>query len=170
MKSHLRCFAIFIVLIAGAGCGRSGSQASAIAPDFRLNDLTGLTVFLNAQLHRPVILTFFATWCTPCRDEIPTLVDLHKRYQNRIQVLCIDVDPENIDTIHSIAAALKIPYPILLDEGRRTMERYGVQKLPTTFLIDTKGRIMSRYGAIGEAEIRSLSEQIERLVNVAHGK
>jgi len=168
-KPYPAVAAILAVLIAATSCHRSRPQAGASAPDFRLNDLTGRTVFLNANLHTPVVLTFFATWCAPCREEIPLLVDLNLKYTGKVSILCVDVDPENIDKIHSIASGLSIPYPFLLDEGRRTMDRYGVRELPATFLIDTNGRILSKYGMLNETGLRSLSEQIERLASAPHG-
>jgi peroxiredoxin len=163
---------LFLASWAFGGCSKPGEsfRAGSVAPDFRLNDLAGGTVFLNAELKRPVVLTFFATWCMPCREEVPFLIDLSGRYGDKIRILCLDVDPENIDKIRSIAAGLKIPYPILLDEGRRTAERYGVRDLPATFLIGTDGRIRSRYEFLGDAERRSLTAEIERLIGGSNAK
>lgn len=154
---------ICAVWAATPACRQSVGQAGASAPDFRLDDLAGRTVFLNAQLTHPVVLTFFATWCAPCREEIPFLADLHEKFKDDIRILCVDVDPENIDKIHSLANGLKIPYPILLDDGRKTMQLYGVRELPATFLIGADGRILSRFQAFGESEMRALTQALESL-------
>jgi peroxiredoxin len=162
----------FIVLLMADGCAAPSSptQAGNVAPDFRLNDLSGRTVFLNAELNVPVALTFFATWCAPCREEIPLLADLQNKYEGRMKVLCVDVDPENIDRIRSIADGLKIPYPILLDEGRRVMASYSVRELPATFLIGRDGKIVSQYGAFGSDQARALSTEIERITGKADAR
>ena len=136
-----------------------------LAPDFRANDLTGRTIYLNAELKRPVVLSFFATWCAPCRDEIPYLIDLHRRFEGRATILCIVVDPENTDKVRSIASSLSITYPILMDEGQKIMESYGAGTLPSTFLIGPDGRIRSHFKGFGEAEAKALAASIERLTN-----
>lgn len=156
-------FTIALLLFA-LGCSTSDRGAGTIAPDFRLNDLTGKTCYLNAELkEKPVVLTFFATWCTPCKEEVPLLIDLHKSLGNKITLLCVVVDPENIDKVRNFSTALSIPYPMLLDEGRKVMDRYGLSELPATFLIDTKGKIRSRFGPFGETESRSLRDDILRI-------
>ncbi len=156
---------LFVALLSAISCERAATQPGAVAPDFRLNDLTGQTRFLNAELARPVVLTFFATWCAPCREEIPHLIDIHSRFRNRATVLCVDVDPENIDKIQSIARSLSIPYPILLDEGKKVMAAYGVQELPTTFIIGPNGRVASTFSTIGEREKKTLIETVERIIS-----
>jgi peroxiredoxin len=152
-------------LVLAVACADPGGlfQAGAMAPDFRLADLAGRTVYLNAELRRPVVLTFFATWCAPCRDEIPALSALQRRIDDRVRVLCVVVDPENIDKVRSIASGLGIPYPMLLDERGRTKTAYGVTTLPVTVLIGTDGRIVSRFEALGDMEIQVLSAAVERL-------
>jgi len=154
----------FAVLVFTAACSPdpASRRAGGAAPDFRLSGLSGRTVFLNAELRRPVVLTFFATWCAPCREEIPLLIDLDRRFKDRITILCVVADPENIDKVRSIASRLKIPYPMLLDEGQRTQKAYGVRELPATFFIGTDGRILSRFDAFGEDEKRALIEAIGR--------
>ena len=161
MKNARILFAVIFLL--AVSCGKAPNQAGDVAPDFRLDDLNGQTRFLNAELARPVILTFFATWCAPCREEIPHIIGIHERFRGRATVLCVDVDPENIDKIRSIARSFSIPYSILLDEGKKVMSAYGVKELPVTFVIDVKGRIVSTYSTIGEREVKTLCETIERL-------
>ena len=164
--------AVTVLLALVACCAKGGAplQAGAVAPDFRLSDLTGRTVFLNAELRRPIVLTFFATWCAPCREEIPVLIAFQRRLGDRAQILCVVADPENIDQVRSTAAGLSIPYPMLLDEGQRTMRAYGVRALPATFLIGRDGRIVSRFGVLGESEAGMLYDAIERISGNVHGR
>ena len=170
-RSSLILFTPVLLLLVFC-CAKGGTplQAGAVAPDFRLGDLTGRTVYLNAELRRPVVLTFFATWCAPCREEIPVLIALQRRLGDRAQILCAVADPENVDRVRSIAAGLSIPYPMLLDEGQRTMRAYGVRALPATFLIGRDGRIVSRFAALGESEAAMLYDAIERISRNADGR
>ena len=153
------------VLIVAAACSRSESspQVGSVAPDFRAEDLTGRTIFLNAELERPVVLTFFATWCAPCREEVSRFIELHDRLAGGARILCVVVDPENKDEVRSLASGLEIPYPMLMDEGQRIKSSYGVWGLPTTFVVGTDGRIHSRFTYVGEAEARALAETVERI-------
>ena len=162
-----RSFAILAVVLVAVlfGCSSSNKNAGNTAPDFRADDLTGRTVYLNAELRNgPVVLTFFATWCEPCREEAPLLAKLADKYKGRAQVLCLAVDPENKDKIATFAKSLSLPYPVLMDEGRKIMERYGVSQLPATFLLGKDGRIYSRFDRFGETEQKALQDALDRLL------
>ena len=157
---------LVVVILVAAACPRSGSypQVGGVAPDFRAEDLTGRTVFLNAELERPVVLTFFATWCAPCREEVSRFIELHDRLGGSATILCVVVDPENKDEVRSFASGLKIPYPMLMDEGQRIRSSYGVWGLPATFVVGSDGRIHSRFTYVGEDEARALAETVERML------
>jgi peroxiredoxin len=159
-----RKLVVALVLVAAA-CSRSGSspQVGSLAPDFRAEDLTGRTLFLNAELERPVVLTFFASWCAPCREEVSRFIGLHDRFGDDATILCVVVDPENKDEVRSLASGLRIPYPMLMDEGQRIRSSYAVWGLPATFVVGTDGRIHSRFSYVGEDEARALVETVERI-------
>lgn len=157
---------IFLALMLCVACNRAttGLKPGKIAPDFRANDLRGKTYYLNAELNKPIVLTFFATWCAPCKDEIPLLIDLQREYKNKVGILCIVTDAQNKDKAMSIAAGLSVPYPMLVDEGEKIMKLYEVDTLPTTLLIGSDGRIRSKYSSFRESELQSLKEQINRVL------
>lgn len=157
---------LFIALFFFTACNRSsvGLEPGKNAPDFRANDLTERTYYLSAELNRPVVLTFFATWCAPCKDEIPYLIELHNHFKNKIRILCIVTDAANKDKALSISKGLAVPYPMLMDDGEKVMTLYGVNTLPTTFLVGLDGRIITRYSSFGEQELKSLKEQINRVL------
>ena len=157
--------AMLLVCFALVACQRQQEPLSAgrIAPDFRAVDLTGRTFYLNAELKLPVVLTFFATWCAPCRDEMPLLSEVQRRFAGRATILCVVVDPENADRVRSMVSGLNMPYPFLLDEGLHTMQAYGVRALPATFVIGVDGRIRSTFQVFGEDEKRALIDLLTRL-------
>ncbi len=164
-----RASLLALALLLATACSRPSAplEAGGVAPDFRAVDLTGKTIYLNAELTRPTVLTFFATWCAPCRDEIPLLIDLHRRYAGRAGVLCVVIDPENKGKVRSLATGLQIPYPVLMDEGGDIGRAYRVSALPVTFLLGTDGRIRSRFGAFGETEATALARELDRLLKGA---
>ncbi|HPQ68239.1 MAG TPA: TlpA disulfide reductase family protein [bacterium] len=164
-KTSKRLWPALVFCLWLAACQRPSAPLSAgrVAPDFRANDLTGRTVYLNAELKKPVVLTFFATWCAPCRDEMPLLSEVQQRFAGRVTVLCVVVDPENADRVRSMAAGMATPYPFLLDEGQGIMQAYGVQALPATFVIGVDGRIHSSFLVFGEVEKTALTELLTRL-------
>ncbi len=159
--------ALAFVALGLLSCNRQSDrlEPGAQAPDFRADDLTGLTQYLSAQ-KKPVVLSFFATWCEPCREEIGSLKRIQKDYGERVQVFCIVTDPENKDKANSLAKALQPGYPFLMDEGQTIMKAYGVTTLPTTVVLDAAPRIQSRFQGFGEAEEQSLRDVLTRLTGL----
>ena len=159
--------ALYLALVALGGavsCERSTAslEPGAAAPDFRADDLTGQTRYLSAQ-KKPVMLSFFATWCDPCREEIAAMKDIQAAYGSRVQIFCVVTDPENKDKALSLDKGLNPGYPFLMDEGQRIMKAYGVSTLPTTLVLDAEPRIRSRFQGFGEDEERSLRRLLSEL-------
>lgn len=160
-----RASVALLLLLAAFACTRAGGGVvpGDVAPDFRGADLTGRTVYFNAELTTPVVLTFFATWCVPCREEMPLLVDFQRRHAGGAKVLCVLADPENREQARRLADAVGATYPFLLDERGDIQRAYGVRELPATFLIDTTGRVRSRFAAFSETEALALENDLKRL-------
>jgi peroxiredoxin len=108
------------------------------APDFELPDSTGKMWSLKSLRGRPVLLNFWATWCPPCVEEMPTLENLNKRSGDLV-VLTVSVD-EDWEVIRKFFGAKGTELPILLDAEREVAKRYGTEKFPETFLIDPDGQ------------------------------
>ena len=141
------------------------SQGSAIeigrsAPDFSLADINGKTVSLSAFNGKVVILDFFASWCPPCRQEIPGFIELEKSYGDKGFAM-IGVAMESAGEAKEFAGKMSINYPVLVDDGKAS-EIYGpIRSIPTTFIIDKSGKIVkmyigSREKAVFEADIKEL--------------
>lgn len=115
------------------------------APDFALADLSGQTVRLSELRGQPVVLNFWATWCGPCRIEIPAFSSYARAHPD-VTVLGIATDgtaPE----LKAAARKLDIAYPVLVAD-RATVDRYGVDTLPTTVIVDAEGRIDSVHSGL----------------------
>lgn len=127
-------------------------QAPKPAPALKLKDLDGQLYDLAQLKGRVVLINFWATWCPPCRREMPSMERLSQTLKGEaFGVLAVDVG-ENADTIETFTGQLDttLTFPILLDTRSRTMQAWKVAGLPTTFLVDKQGRIVA--SAIGGRE------------------
>lgn len=135
--------------------------AGRAAPDFELHALDGHLVRLSDFRGRLVLVNFWATWCAPCRVEMPWLREFDGRYGLQgLTILGVSVDDGGRDRIERFVRGLRVEYPILLSDGKVDLRYGGVRFLPQTFFVGRDGRIIRRAYGIRthedfEAEIRS---------------
>jgi peroxiredoxin len=116
-------------------------QAAQPAPDFTLKTLAGPNLRLNEQRGQVVMLNFWATWCAPCKQEMPHLNRLHDKYRDTGFVLLgINVDDDPAKAAAD-AAKLGIRFPVLLDGAKTVSRLYGLAAMPTTVVIDRDGQV-----------------------------
>lgn len=136
------------------------------APSFSLPSLQGGgEISLERYRGKVVLVHFWATWCIPCRHEMPKLQRLWQRYRNEgLVVLGINVDRGDKSLVANFAHQYGIDFPILLDPSGNVRNRYHVRGLPTTYILDRKGRFKGL--AIGERDwdATSAREAIERML------
>jgi cytochrome c biogenesis protein CcmG/thiol:disulfide interchange protein DsbE len=109
-------------------------------PDFQLPDAAGHTVSLSQQRGHAVLLNFWATWCPPCVDEVPSLEDLARRLKGSdMRMLAVSVDDDWDKIRHFFAKGSDIG--VLLDTSHDVPKKFGTEKFPETFLIDAAGRV-----------------------------
>lgn len=122
--------------------GQTGSfLLNRPAPDFELKTLDGDKVRLADLRGKPVLLSFWATWCGPCRRELPELAALHDEFQKKGLVI-LGVNDEGKGTAKKYAEKELLPFPILDDSGLKVNRLYRVRSIPTLFLIDKDGKIV----------------------------
>ncbi|MBO9309422.1 MAG: redoxin domain-containing protein [Chloroflexi bacterium] len=128
-----------------------GTEIGSKAPNFSTKLFDGSTVDLRSFEGKVVILTFWASYCAPCRDEMPFFQTLSQKYDD-LAVLAIntlEVDPQNA---RRLAAELNLRFPLGMDEDNRIGRQFGVQGLPTTYVLGRDGVILKRlYGALNFA-------------------
>ncbi len=113
-----------------------------LAPDFTLTALDGSTVQLSSLRGKPVIVNFWATWCPPCRAEMPELEEVWQKYKRGDLMLLGVNQGENAATVNRFKQQIvDFSFPVLLDTRREVGSLYGVRAMPTTFFIDAAGRI-----------------------------
>lgn len=131
-------------------------------PPFLVNDLDG-NILSTAELRgKVVILNFFATWCEPCREEIPEMIELSNRYKDRVQVVAVSQDDDATpQEVRDFARNQHINYPIVMGNTGISSEYGGVPALPTAYLVNRDGRVVQKHvglysTAVYDQEIRAL--------------
>jgi len=132
------------------------------APEFSLADLNGQKLDLSTYRGKIVLLDFWATWCGPCRSEIPRFVDLQNKYRDRgLQIVGISLDDDPKPT-RAFYQQFKMNYPVAIGDANLA-ERYGgMLGLPVNFVIDREGRIHAKH--LGEVDISLIEQEINSLL------
>jgi thiol-disulfide isomerase/thioredoxin len=131
------------------------------APEFKLTGLDGKPVTLADSKGKVILLNFWATWCGPCRAEIPDLVELQNKYKDRLQILGLVVDDDDQDAIKDFVEKFGINYPVAIATDDIRMQYGGIAALPTSFVLDAEGRIVQKHEGLRdpvlyETEVRAL--------------
>lgn len=130
------------------------------APDFSLTTTSGETFKLSDLRGKPVVLNFWATWCPPCRAELPEMQAASQRLAGQVAIVGVDQAEAPAD-VQAFAEKLGITYPIPLDKNADASRLYAVRSLPTTFFIDRSGTIRQiQIGAVTEATLAQLLKAI----------
>jgi thiol-disulfide isomerase/thioredoxin len=155
----VRAVAVCVITLAMLACGaqpdrKSEASAPAVKEDpsrkpaspFTLKDADGRTVSLADYKGRVVLLNFWATWCGPCKIEIPWFVEFEQKYKDRgFAVLGVAMDDDGWEVVKPYVVKNKVNYRILLGNDDVASKYGGVDSLPTTFIIDQNGRIASTH-------------------------
>lgn len=138
-------------------------QERKAAPDFKLKDADGKEVRLADYRGKVVLLDFWATWCGPCRIEIPWFAELEKKNKDKgFAVIGVSMDDEGWKVVKPFLSELKVNYRVLLGNDEAAHDYGGLDALPTTFLIDRDGKIASVH--VGLASRKDFEDGVEQLL------
>jgi len=152
---------------AGEGGGTGKVEVGAPAPAYRTVSLGGDSVSLAAVRGKVVLLNVWATWCHPCRDEIPELQAIHTKYQARgLELVGVSVDADGSDdAIRAFMTDFRMTYPVWLDPDERVSTQFLVVGVPATFLIDRSGVLRWRKTGPIQPNDSTLAAAIERALD-----
>jgi len=120
-----------------------GLKIGVKAPDFELENLAGETVKLSDYQGKKVILNFWATWCPPCKEEMPAMEKFYQKAGDDVEILAVNIDPQY--DVKGFANKMGITFPILLDKNDKVNSTYSVMTIPTTYFINEEGLITNKY-------------------------
>ena len=146
----------------GAGLALRFYKNPVAVGDFTVRDLDGRTISTASLRGKVTLINFWATWCGPCRAEIPDLVALQQKYRDTLQIIGISQDEAPPDVVRRFAADHKVNYPIVMMTAELEKQFPGIVALPTSFVLDRDARIVQKHvgmltAATTEAEARSLA-------------
>jgi thiol-disulfide isomerase/thioredoxin len=175
--AHYQVFSLALGVLLFAGCGHTqaapaesapAKQDTAeenvvrfvknpdAAPPFELKDLDGKPVSLADAKGKIVLLNFWATWCGPCRAEIPDLVDLQKRYADELEIIALATDEDDPDQVRRFVLQSGINYRVAMTSDEVRRDYGGIAALPTSFVIDAQGRIVQKHVGLNDPAIYEL--------------
>jgi thiol-disulfide isomerase/thioredoxin len=164
------CLAVGAFLLVTCGASARTPQGGNVirfvrnpdaAPEFKLDALDGKPLSLATARGKVVLLNFWATWCGPCRAEIPDLIALQQKYRDQLQIIGLTVDDDDASMVKQVVAEEHINYPVAMSSPEVRLQYGGISALPTSFVLDAEGRVVQKHEglrdpALYEAEIRAL--------------
>ncbi len=135
------------------------------APPFQLRDLSGKPVSLASYRGKVVLINFWATWCGPCRVEMPAMELLYRQFKGQdFEILAVSTDAQGTVVTRPFKEALGLTFPILHDSDFRVGIAYGVRTLPMSFIVDRRGVITHRIPGARDWQAAGTKESIQSLL------
>ncbi len=156
------CIGGFCVLFQ---CSKDKKSPTDLAPDFTLKTLAGQQITLSQLKGKVVLLDFWATWCGPCRESIPHLVQLYNaNRENGFELIGMDVDKGDVEAVRGFVKSMDIPYPIVVAPDD-VVKSYRVTGIPATILIDKEGKIRERIAGFNSTIAQEIMRKVAELTS-----
>ena len=151
---------LFALIIVGVLMFAFGGYAVAKpAPNFSLKTADGKVVELKQLAGKVVVVNFWATWCGPCRAEIPGMLEVYGKYRAKgLEIVGVSLDQQGFSVVTPFVQRMKIDYPVVVGDGSLVAAYGNFQAIPTTFIVDRKGNI------VGEHTGSMTKDQFEKIV------
>ena len=171
IKKLTALFLAVLLCISLIGCGstvedeadttaETTGESSDKLPDFKVYDMDGNAVTLYESFGKPLVVNFWATWCPPCKAEMPYFDELYKEYGDRVDFMMVNLTDGQRDTTASVKAFIgsnKYSFPVYCDSEMSAAIAYGVNSIPMTLFIDSEGELINyKVGAISESALESM--------------
>jgi thiol-disulfide isomerase/thioredoxin len=147
-------------------CSTGGKESSSgFAPDFTLKSFDGREITLSQLKGKVVLLDFWATWCGPCKESIPHLIQLHKNYrESGFELVGMSVDKGDGEAVRRFVQSMDIPYPVVM-APENVVRSYRVTGIPATFLIDKQGKIREKVVGFSGSIAKQLNTRVADLTS-----
>ncbi len=156
-----RAFAVLtMIAVVALLTGFAPQTETKKAPNFSLKTSTGQTIELSKLKGKTVVVNFWATWCGPCRAEIPGFVDVYSKYKSKgLEIVGISLDQGGWNDVGPFVKNMNITYPVVLGNDQIAQAYGNIDAIPTTFIVDKKGHIVSRH--VGYMDKESFEKTIK---------
>lgn len=150
--------------VCAAGALAQALKPGDAAPELSLATLDGKPISLAALRGKVVLIDFWASWCAPCKEEMPFLEGLYKRMRSRgLVVMGVSVDSER-DNAKDFIAKMKVSFPIVHDGKHAIADRFKPPRMPTSYLLDRQGKVRFVYEGYRKDDAREIEQAIEKLL------
>jgi len=149
-KTPLLLLSLVLALAFVVSCG--ASKSSSAAPDFTMTGVDGKPIKLSDMKGKVVILDFWATWCPPCKMEIPDFIALQDKY-GKDGLIIVGAALDEPDKVKQFYSDYKMNYPVGIADQSMAMSYGGIRGIPTTFVIDKKGNVARKYVGFRPKEV-----------------
>lgn len=157
----LYSFSLFLFVLSSITYAIEPKQT---APDFQLPSLSGPDISLNQFKGKVVLLNFWATWCAPCREELPALQQVFSKYEGKgLVILGINEDKDQ-ENARDFVNHYKLNFPIGFDQNFQIMNKFEVSAMPVSFLIDRNGTIKETFFGFSQKKLPHMESAIESLL------
>jgi peroxiredoxin len=160
----LRTLLASLLLLAAAGGAAAATAVGANAPDFTLRTLNGPNMRLQEQRGKVVLVNFWATWCGPCRKEMPHLNRIASKYKSAgLVMMGVNVD-DDVRKAAEVAEKLNVNFPVLLDTDKTVSKLYDLNAMPSTMVIDRSGKVRFLHRGYQDGYEDTYDQQIRELL------
>ena len=162
--TYLRAGRFLLVVLFFAGCAKKEPFIATSAPAWQLKDVEGKVVSSEEFKNKVVVVDFWATWCVPCREEIPGYIELQKKYaKDGVAFIGISMDQQGPEVVKQFLDKNHLNYQIVMGEESTGSVFGGVEVLPTTFIIDRAGMIRDR--KVGAEPAADFEKRLRAVLN-----
>lgn len=165
MRTAVR-FLLILVLAAFLGTGLSQEKEDSPAPDFQGMTINGKEIKLSDYKGKVVLLDFWASWCVPCRDEMPRLVKFYNsHYKSDFQLIAVNIDNKSANMQKFLDKLFPQPdFPIVQDDTQKIPALFNIEAMPTTIFIDKKGNIRYRHDGFKDSYVDDFNSELSQLL------
>lgn len=156
----------FLLLAAFLSNGFGQEKEDTPAPDFQGKTLKGKEIDLSALRGKVVLLDFWASWCPPCREEMPKLVRFYEEHKKSdFQLIAVNIDNKSSNMQHFLDKLFPMPeFPIIADNTQKIPALFNIEAMPTTIFIDKKGNIRYRHDGFKDSYVKDFNSELSQLL------